>query len=337
MLSRNKIIVYLLGLLLLCYGGCKDDNPGNSDEEITYPGCSKDATSRVDAHTPESVVADWGTPVRVSAPTNTLCPEDAIEISGDGQSLYFLFTPDLLDSMTPAEILALQNNTYRVPRTGGPGEFGAPVYYNLAKGVGGSLDGELSFTPDSTKVYFHSNRAQNLGYNHDPYEDDYLDIYVADIVDGEPSAARNLGEPVNSIYPDGEHAIHPDGVTLYFTSLRPGGKGGADIWRSTLTGTTWSEPVNLGDSINTIADDLQPTFTSDGDTMYFTSTRGLIGAAIYRSVRSGDIWGSPELVIRGICGEPSLTADGQYLYFVHVLSDVDGNYDADIWYCPRNK
>ena len=70
--------------------------------------------------------------------------------------------------------------------------------------------------------------------------------------------------------------------------------------------------------------------------MYFVSNRNLfIGSAIYRSNRLGDVWSEPELVIKGIVGEPSLTADGNYLYFVHVLTDIAGPFDADIWYCER--
>lgn len=194
----------------------------------------------------------------------------------------------------------------------------------------------MSFTADGSRVYFHSNRPENLGYNETPAVTDFLDVYVADIVNGEPGPGRNLGSPPNSIYPDGEHAIHPDGVTLYLTSLRSSGLGGADIYQSTLSGSTWSEPVNLGSPINTFANELQPCFMADGDTMYFASSRDLqIGTAIYRSHREDSAWSVPELVIRGMVGEPTITADGQLLYFVHVVLHEGVVIDADIWYCQR--
>ncbi len=310
-----------------------------SPEEVLHPVCEKDDPGRTDAHTPQSMIADWGDPVRLGDPINTLCPEDAIEISADGQYLYYMFIEDLLENMSPGQILKKSNNTYQACRINGPVEFETAVFFDLGKGTGGSLDGELSFSPDGSKVYFHSNRASNLGYNHDPFHDDFLDIYVADLdQDGMPGMARNLGPPVNSICPDGEHAIHPNGNDLYFTSLRPGGQGGSDIYVSHFDGNAWQEPVNLGDVINSVRDDLQPAFTSDGDTMYFASDRNApIGMAIYRSHRTGDSWSGPQLVIRGIVGEPSLTADSRLLYFVHVLSDGSGTYDADIWYCRRSE
>ncbi|MFQ5652636.1 MAG: hypothetical protein ACE5IY_22105, partial [bacterium] len=276
-------------------------------------------------------------PMRLGFPINTTCPEDAIEISADGQFLYFFFTEDLLENLLPDKIFSPQNGTYRARRLGGPGEFDTPAFYDLGKGVDQSLDAELSFAPDGAKVYFHSTRATNTGYLQTPATDDFLDIYVADIVAGEPGPGRNLGPPVNSVYPDGEHALYPDGVTLYFASRRPGGLGGDDIWISSWDGTSWSTPINPGDPINTAGNEGQPAFTADGNTMYFTSDRNSsIGVAIYRANRIGNTWGDPELVIKGIVGEPSITANGRLLYFVHVLTDNNGVFDADVWVSQRN-
>jgi hypothetical protein len=341
MRSWYKLIAVLALLFAASFSAglivsCSDDSSENPTPGVLHPVCNKPAHTRIDAYTPASAVPDWGTPVRLDEPINTPCPEDAIEISRDGEYLYFMFTQDILEDMTPEQILARENNTYRAHRVGGPDEFEQPLYYDLARGTDYSLDGELSFTSDGSKVYFHSNRPENTGYQEIPSTDDYLDIYVADIVDGKPGPGVNLGPPVNSAYPDGEHAIYPDDSTLYFTSLRPDGIGGADIYRSVLSDGAWSIPENLDFPVNSFANDLQPAFTADGDTMYFVSDRNmLIGAAIYRSVRNGDLWTSPELVIDGIVGEPSLTGDGEYLYFVHVLSDTAGTYDADVWYSQR--
>jgi hypothetical protein len=331
--SRNLITTIIICIIAF---GCKD-RPSKSDQpEIPIPICEKTDTTRIDLNTPTSMVSDWGQPQRLGEPVNTPCPQDAIEISRDGAYLYVMYTSDILGNMTPEQILSRHNNTYRLKRIGGPDEFGDPEFYDLGKGIDQSFNGELSFSPDGGQVYFHSLRLTNLGYQQNPPTDDFLDIYVADIIDSLPGPGRNLGVPVNSPYPDGEMAIHPDGVTLYFGSKRPGGVGATDIWVSTRNGDSWSQPENLGHPINSPADDYQPTFTPDGDTMYFASGKNqLIGMAIYRAVRDGDHWRQPQLVIRGLVGEPSLTADGQLLYFVHVLSDSAGNYDADVWYCRR--
>ena len=46
-------------------------------------------------------------------------------------------------------------------------------------------------------------------------------------------------------------------------------------------------------------------------------------------------WGEPEMVITGYVGEPSLVADGNIMYFVHVLVDDDGVFGSNIWYVKR--
>lgn len=333
---RRRVSRAWIAAAALAWCGCADETATKPEPSSpTIPVCEKSG-DRVDEKSPTVVAADWEQPVRLGPPVNTPCPQDAIEIARDGSRLYVMYTEDLLGNMTAEQILERHNNTYRLERIGGPGEFDDPVFYDLGRGTAQSFNGEPSFSADGKLVYFHSLRSSNLGYLEDPPTDDFLDIYVADIVDGEPGPGRNLGPPVNSIYPDGEHAIHPDGVTLYFGSHRPGGAGGADIWRSTFDGVSWSAPANLGWPINSPANDYQPDFTADGDTMYFASARNpLIGMAIYRSARSGEAWGAPELVIAGLAGEPSLTADGRLLYFVHILSDAGGNFDSDVWYCRR--
>jgi len=58
---------------------------------------------------------------------------------------------------------------------------------------------------------------------------------------------------------------------------------------------------------------------------YFMSDRNfLIGAAIYRSHRSGDSWSIPELVISGIVGIQRSPPMAVLMYFVHVLNDPPG-------------
>lgn len=62
----------------------------------------------------------------------------------------------------------------------------------------------------------------------------------------------NIGAAINSRFNDSGPAISRDGLTLYFTSDRPGGSGGPDLWvihRASQT-ASWSSPVNLGTGVN---------------------------------------------------------------------------------------
>jgi hypothetical protein len=85
----------------------------------------------------------------------------------------------------------------------------------------------------------------------------------------------NLGPTVNSASKDFHTTLSADDLLLFFDSDRPGGYGRADIWvirRSTRT-EPWSEPMNLGPSVNSPADEHFAYLTSDSSTLYFESDR----------------------------------------------------------------
>lgn len=65
------------------------------------------------------------------------------------------------------------------------------------------------------------------------------------------------------------YSLSADGKTIYITSAKSGGVGGYDIWASDLKLTIWSPIQNLFLPINTKGNEACPTFTPDGNTMYF--------------------------------------------------------------------
>lgn len=82
--------------------------------------------------------------------------------------------------------------------------------------------------------------------------------------------------PVNDeSYADCHPAISIDGDKLFFASNRPGSRGGMDIYVSYRVGESWSEPVNLGPSVNTSKDEAFPFIHAD-NTLYYAS-KGLPG------------------------------------------------------------
>lgn len=124
-------------------------------------------------------------------------------------------------------------------------------------------EGAQSISPDGNYLFFTGcNRPEGLGR---------CDIYVSHKEGNNWSQPYNLGAPVNSEYWDSQPAISPDGNTLYFVSNRPGGYGGYDIWKSTVTDGKWSEPENLGSDINTEYDENTPFLHADGRSLYFSS------------------------------------------------------------------
>ncbi len=81
-----------------------------------------------------------------------------------------------------------------------------------------------------------------------------------------------LSAEINSPFLETSACPGADGSVLYFSSNRPGGFGGLDIYKTILMGNgEWSLPLNLGPEINTIYDDDSPFIHPDGKTLYFSS------------------------------------------------------------------
>ncbi len=125
-------------------------------------------------------------------------------------------------------------------------------------------EGAHSISPDGKYLYFTGcNRPDGLGS---------CDIYVSQLTNGDWGIPRNLGAPINSNNWESQPSISADGRFLYFTSNRPGGFGGYDIWKSELLENgIWSTAINLGDKINTAFDEGSPFIHADNKTLYFAS------------------------------------------------------------------
>jgi hypothetical protein len=85
------------------------------------------------------------------------------------------------------------------------------------------------------------------------------------------SAAVNLGPVVNSAGNEERPAISKDGLSLYFSSDRPGGFGDRDLYVSQRISLEdpWGPPVNLGPNINTSGFESAPNLSPDGHYLFF--------------------------------------------------------------------
>ena len=101
----------------------------------------------------------------------------------------------------------------------------------------------------------------------------------------EPIKIQVVGDSIIAAHP----ALSPDESLLYFVSDMPGGFGGKDIWVAQKNGGTYSNPVNLGEGINTPGDEMFP-FVRDNGELYFSSNYriGMGGFDIFVATKDDD-------------------------------------------------
>ncbi|MDQ3682652.1 MAG: OmpA family protein [Bacteroidota bacterium] len=162
------------------------------------------------------------------------------------------------------------------------------------------------------------------------------DLYISYKIKEGWSEAINLGNKINTNQWESQPCLSPDKRDLYFTSRRPGGFGGSDLYVSHLgSNGKWSEPKNLGPEINTSLDESSPFIHADNQTLYFTSN-GLLGYGendlfVVRKIENGN-WSKPENLgypINTIHHEGTLfiAADSKTAYYASDRSDSKGGLD----------
>ena len=162
------------------------------------------------------------------------------------------------------------------------------------------------------------------------------DLYISYLTNSGWSEPLNLGESVNTDQWEVQPCLSPDKRDLYFTSNRPGGYGGSDIYVTHLQSNgNWSTPENLGPSINTSGDESTPFIHADNQTLYFTSNglQGYGDSDLFLIKKNAEgKWGTPENLgypINTIEHEGSLfiEANGKIAYFASDRRDTRGGLD----------
>lgn len=148
-------------------------------------------------------------------------------------------------------------------------------------------DGPACFSNDGNDIYFTRNNYQKYVQASDKKVIEHIGILNKITPKKSKAGVNNLmimhakksgsdwdypqALPFNSYeYSCGHPCLSPDNKTMYFASDRPGGYGGSDIYRVSLTEEGWGEPVNLGATINTEGEEMFPFVHKNGQ-LYFSS------------------------------------------------------------------
>ncbi len=191
---------------------------------------------------------DWGAPTNLGAPINTPDWQTGPAISADGLELYF----------NDWDLWVTRRATVSDP-------WGEPENHTTSNlnAIGGSPP---SLSSDGLSLFLYTRNDWDLYVSTRPTRDDLW------------SEPVNLGPTVNggnSAWVNRDPSISADGLSLIFTSDRDGGSGRTDLWmtrRTTIDGP-WSEPVNLGPTINSDSGEHSPEISADGRSLLFCSDR----------------------------------------------------------------
>jgi uncharacterized membrane protein len=205
---------------------------------------------------------DWGPAQNLGPKFNTSLNEACPALSPDGHWLFFCSNGR--GGFGSFDIFA----SFRRDTND---NFGWEDPVNLGRGVNSEFedDDPTLFVNEETGVvtmYFASARPEGLGD---------LDIYMSMLGDDGAFGPAVLVPELSSAQRDAHPTVRRDGLEIFFASNRPGSVSGLDLWVSTrpTTHDAWSTPVNLGPTVNTIANERAPYLSADGQRLYFTSDR----------------------------------------------------------------
>ena len=289
-------------IVALAIAGCASSQQGGSGGSGQIP----------------TAAAEFTSPKETLGPNiNTAGDDHAPVISPDGKTLYFV-----RDDISAS----LDSGTVSQPTRGaGPANdlwsstLGADGKWSKAKLVGSPLNtpspnGIFSVTPDGNTVL--------LGGGYAPDVNDYSP-HISRRTKKGWSAPKAVG--VTNFYNRAEvysHFLANDGRTLIMGLKRDDSRGGLDLYVSTMgRDGSWSEPLNIGDDINTAGMESDAFLASDNRTIYFASDgRGGLGKSdIFMSRRLDSSWARWSTPIN--LGPSINTADQDWELFIPASAD----------------
>jgi Periplasmic component of the Tol biopolymer transport system len=185
-------------------------------------------------------------------------------------------------------------------------------------------DADPFITSDGSRLYFISNRPVVGKSTPD------LDIWVMEKTAAGWSEPKNVGAPINSSGSEWYPTVAASG-TIYFGSDREGGKGRTDIYRSRFVNGKYTEAENLGDAINTQANEFEPLIAPDESFLIImaggrSDARG--GWDLYISYNRNGMWTKPanlgdKINSSGNEYSPIISPDSKYFFWTSTRGFAD--------------
>ena len=207
---------------------------------------------------------------------------------------------------------------------------------NLGQGVNSKYYEHSPTVTTDEQTIFYTRRAPTVSPSGMAHENE--DFFMSKkLKDGSWSKATNLGKKINTRFNEGASCISSDGRYLFYTSCdKPGDFGSCDLFLARRKGDAWVDPINLGNRVNTYSWESQPSFSSDGRTLYFASNRrgGKGGRDIwFTKIGDDGQWSEPEMVPINTAKDdqsPFMHPNGRRFYFSS--NGLPGMGSSDLYY-----
>ena len=157
----------------------------------------------------------------------------------------------------------------------------------------GFNDGPVTFNDSCNIMFYSRNNSIKSSMKNISDTSNKTGIYTAKSVNGIWSdISPFIWNDV--LFSFGTPALSPDGMRLYFSSDKPGGMGGMDLYYCNRLGNRWDKPVNLGPVINTSKNESFP-FTPGYGKLFFASDghEGFGGKDIFYTREINGAWIAP--------------------------------------------
>lgn len=245
---------------------------------------------------------------------NTAGSEYVPVISGDGSVMLFTYRG-------PRSKGGLQNTSMEADSSG---EYYEDVFASYR--IGGSWtkpeglsnintnghDACIALSPDGRTLFLYKSNLKDKG-----------DVYMSTLKGEKWSEPVKLAGDVNTNNWEGSVSITANGKVLYFSSDRPGGLGGKDIYKAELMSNgTWGNVKNLGPEVNTSLDEDAPFIHADGKILHFSSQghNSMGGYDIFVTTHNGKSFAKPLNI-----GYP-VNSTGDDIYYVINAEGTEGYY-----------
>lgn len=256
----------------------------------------------------------------MTPPSNPQNSQYSPVISADGKKLYYTnrgpdSKGDLMTDQTKKDFVgSYYEDVFVADNKGEDFEFGEgrSLSNNINNARRHEAPMSISYDNKLLFIYLSGDRQE---------EDIYWSKNVNDTAWTKPDKLKG---PVNSPHWEGHAVLAPDGRTLYFSSDRPGGFGGRDIYTAIMKeDSTFSNVTNLGPKINTPFNEDAPFIYSNGSSLYFSSeAHGSMGGYDMFYIKYDSTKGEWQEPVN--LGYPINTTDDDRFYYI--TKDGDWGY-----------